>query len=126
MKPHRFSNGQVNLIARRPKKSPKTGKLMPVVRGISNEAELQAALDSIEGIAVRSIDLSSIDLTSQLDLIFNTDILIGTQTVCTRFDALISTQTLCTGFDAASQCQHYKSHFFAFAHNLLSSIKASL
>lgn len=99
---------------------------MPVVRGISNEAELQAALDSIEGIAVRSIDLSSIDLTSQLDLIFNADILIGTQTVCTRFDALISTQTLCTRFNAASQCQHCKSHFLAFAHNLLSSIKASL
>lgn len=70
---------QVNIISRRPKLHPTKKKQMPLVRGISNEAEIRAALEGIKGVAVRLVDLSSLDLRSQLEMICQTDILIGKQ-----------------------------------------------
>ena len=68
---------QVNIISRRPKLHPTKKKPMPLVRGISNEAEIIDTLQGIQGVAVRLVDLSSLELSSQLEMIYETDILVG-------------------------------------------------
>ena len=68
---------QVNIISRRPKLHPTKKKPMPLVRGISNEAEIKEVLEGIEGAAVQLVDLSNFDLVSQLEIIYKTDILVG-------------------------------------------------
>ncbi len=55
---------------------------MPLVRGISNEAEIQAALESVGEVAVKLVDVSGLDLAAQFELIYSTDILIGTPPAC--------------------------------------------
>lgn len=64
-------------MSRRPKSHLTSQKPKPLVRGISNEDEIQASLAELPGISVHTVDLASLDLASQLDLISNTDILIG-------------------------------------------------
>ena len=68
---------QITLISRRSKLNAKTKKALPIVRGISNEEKLLGTLASIPDVVVRLVDLSSLSLASQLDLIINTDILVG-------------------------------------------------
>lgn len=68
---------QITLISRRPKLGMSMSRAARVVRGIGNEGELHAALQGIADTSTRLVDLSSLTLTEQLDLIVETDILIG-------------------------------------------------
>ena len=62
---------QVVLVSRR---SAKRGR---VTRRISNEAELMESLSAIPGCSAQLLDLASLSLQGQLELIASTDILIG-------------------------------------------------
>ena len=68
---------QITLISRRAKPSLKRGRAAQVVRGISNENELHAALQGIQGATSQLVDLSVLTIAEQIDLIANTDILVG-------------------------------------------------
>jgi hypothetical protein len=68
----------VTLVSRRAGKAGKDGRRPPaVVRGISNEPQVLQMLQSFVGVEAHLVDLSSLSLADQLDLVVDTDILIG-------------------------------------------------
>lgn len=66
---------QVTFVSRRAGRG--KGKQSAVVRGISNEPQVVAMLQSFDGVEVALVDLSGLTLAEQLDTVVDTDILIG-------------------------------------------------
>jgi len=70
---HSLASWQVTLISRQPTPARR------LVRLINNEDEVAAMLRALPGVDAQMVDLASLTLQQQLELIAHTDILVGEQ-----------------------------------------------